>query len=160
MPSTPKIGDVPGEFRLSGGQLSGGTFHLGDYSLHEQRGNPVVLAFYPGDDTPVCTAQLCSYSDGLEQLQSAGAVVWGISAQGLDSHERFARARQLRMPLLSDPDRAVARSFGITVPVIGLRRSVFIIDAGGRLHWKHVTALGATFPPAAALASQLATLPV
>ncbi|WP_405427528.1 peroxiredoxin [Streptomyces erythrochromogenes] len=160
MPSTPKIGDVPGEFRLSGGQLSGGAFHLGDYSLHEQRGNPVVLAFYPGDDTPVCTAQLCSYSDGLEQLQSAGAVVWGISAQGLDSHERFARARQLRMPLLSDPDRAVARSFGITVPVIGLRRSVFIIDAGGRLHWKHVTALGATFPPAAALASQLAALPV
>ncbi|WP_405445456.1 peroxiredoxin [Streptomyces erythrochromogenes] len=160
MPSTPKIGDVPGEFRLSGGQLIGGTFHLGDYSLHEQRGNPVVLAFYPGDDTPVCTAQLCSYSDGLEQLQSAGAVVWGISAQGIDSHERFARARQLRMPLLSDPDRAVARSFGITVPVIGLRRSVFIIDADGRLHWKHVTAVGATFPPAAALASQLATLPV
>ncbi|MFD9080822.1 peroxiredoxin [Streptomyces erythrochromogenes] len=160
MPSTPKIGDVPGEFRLSGGQLSGETFHLGDYSLHEQRGNPVVLAFYPGDDTPVCTAQLCSYSDGLEQLQSAGAVVWGISAQGIDSHERFARARQLRMPLLSDPDRAVARSFGITAPLIGLRRSVFIIDAGGRLHWKHVTAVGATFPPAAALASQLATLPV
>ncbi|MFJ1567903.1 peroxiredoxin [Streptomyces erythrochromogenes] len=160
MPSTPKIGDVPGEFRLAGGQLSGETFHLADYSLHEQRGNPVVLAFYPGDDTPVCTAQLCSYSDGLEQLQSAGAVVWGISAQGIDSHERFARARQLRMPLLSDPDRAVARSFGITAPLIGLRRSVFIIDAGGRLHWKHVTAVGATFPPAAALASQLATLPV
>ncbi|MEV6683267.1 peroxiredoxin [Streptomyces erythrochromogenes] len=160
MPSTPKIGDVPGEFRLSGGQLSGETFHLGDYSLHEHRGNPVVLAFYPGDDTPVCTAQLCSYSDGLEQLQSAGAVVWGISAQGLDSHERFARARQLRMPLLSDPDRTVARSFGITAPLIGLRRSVFIIDAAGRLHWKHVTAVGATFPPAAVLASQLATLPV
>ncbi|MFE7094440.1 peroxiredoxin [Streptomyces erythrochromogenes] len=160
MPSTPKIGDVPAEFRLSGGQLSGETFHLGEYSLHAQRGNPVVLAFYPGDDTPVCTAQLCSYSDGLERLQSAGAVVWGISAQGIDSHERFARARQLRMPLLSDPDRNVARSFGITAPLIGLRRSVFIIDAGGRLHWKHVTAVGATFPPAAALASQLATLPV
>ncbi|MFJ6479544.1 MULTISPECIES: peroxiredoxin [unclassified Streptomyces] len=160
MPSTPKIGNLLGEFRLSGGQLSGETFRRGHYSLRAQRGNPVVLAFYPGDDTPVCTAQLCSYSDGLEQLQSAGAVVWGISAQDVDSHERFARARQLRMPLLSDPDRAVARSFGITAPLIGLRRSVFIIDADGRLHWKHVTALGATFPPAAALASQLATLPV
>ncbi|MFE5558368.1 peroxiredoxin [Streptomyces sp. NPDC056544] len=159
MPSTPKIGSVLGEFRLSGGRLTGETFRRGDYSLREQRGNPVVLAFYPSDDTPVCTAQLCSYSDGLEELQSTGAVVWGISAQSIDSHERFARARQLRMPLLSDPDRAVARSLGITAPLIGLRRSVFIIDADGRLHWKHVTAVGATFPPAAALASQLAALP-
>ncbi|MEU6314758.1 peroxiredoxin [Streptomyces sp. NPDC047014] len=159
MPSTPKTGTVPGDFRLPGGRLGGGTFHRSDYSLHAQRGNPVILAFYPGDDTPVCTAQLCSYSDGLEQLQSAGAVVWGISAQDLDSHERFARSRNLRMPLLSDPDRAVARSFGITAPLIGLRRSVFIIDAEGRLHWKHVTAVGATFPPATTLAAQLATLP-
>ncbi|MGW7455600.1 peroxiredoxin [Streptomyces sp. NPDC054787] len=158
MANTPKIGDIVGDFRLPGGHLDGDTFHRTDYALAEQRGQPLVLAFYPGDDTPVCTAQLCSYSDGLAQLQAAGAVVWGISPQGVDSHEAFARDRRLRMPLLSDEGRVVAKSFGITAPLIGLRRSVFIIDPHGRLHWKHVTAVGATYPPAATLSAQLAAL--
>ncbi|KMO94563.1 peroxiredoxin [Streptomyces roseus] len=158
MPHTPKIGDTVGEFRLPGGRLDGETFHRREYTLCEQRGKPLVLAFYPGDDTPVCTAQLCSYSDGLADLQSAGAAVWGISPQGLDSHERFARDRNLRMPLLSDEGRTVAQSFGITAPLIGLRRAVFILTATGRLHWKHVTAVGATYPPATTLSAQLATL--
>ncbi|MFG6294753.1 redoxin domain-containing protein, partial [Streptomyces rochei] len=70
----------------------------------------------PGDDTPVCTAQLCSYSDGLDDLQTAGAAVWGIGPQGLDSHERFARDRNLRMPLLSDEGRTVAKAFGTPHP--------------------------------------------
>lgn len=107
----------------------------------------------------MCTAQLCSYSDGLADLQSTGATVWGISPQGLDSHERFARNRSLRMPLLSDQGRTVAKAFGITAPLIGLRRAVFIITATGRLHWKRVTALGATYPPATTLTAQLAELP-
>ncbi|MFD7557374.1 MULTISPECIES: peroxiredoxin [unclassified Streptomyces] len=158
MANTPKIGDTVGDFRLSGGHLDGETFHRADYTLSEQRGKPLVLAFYPGDDTPVCTAQLCSYSDGLAGLQSAGATVWGISPQGVDSHEKFARDRGLRMPLLSDPGRTVAKSFGITAPLIGLRRSVFIVDSTGRLHWKHVTAVGATYPPAGTLKVQLARL--
>ncbi|MFD8637675.1 peroxiredoxin [Streptomyces sp. NPDC059533] len=160
MAHTPRIGDTAGDFRLPGGHLDGETFHRRDYTLCEQRGNPLVLAFYPGDDTPVCTAQLCSYSDGLGGLQAAGATVWGISPQGLDSHERFARDRNLRMPLLSDHERTVARAFGITAPLIGLRRAVFILTATGRLHWKHVTAVGATYPPAATLAAQLARLPL
>ncbi|MEV7617130.1 peroxiredoxin [Streptomyces sp. NPDC089799] len=159
MANTPVIGDAVVDFRLPGGHLGDDdTFHRGDYSLSEHRGSPLVLAFYPGDGTPVCTAQLCSYSDGLEQLRTAGATVWGISPQGLDSHEAFARARSLRMPLLSDHGRSVAKSFGITAPLIGLRRSVFIVDRQGRLHWKHVTAVGATYPPAATLAERLATL--
>ncbi|MFJ6016472.1 peroxiredoxin [Streptomyces sp. NPDC092952] len=159
MSHTPKIGDTIGDFRLPGGHLDGETFQRREYTLREQRGKPLVLAFYPGDDTPVCTAQLCSYSDGLADLQSTGATVWGISPQGLDSHERFARNRSLRMPLLSDQGRTVAKAFGITAPLIGLRRAVFIITATGRLHWKHVTALGATYPPATTLTAQLAELP-
>ncbi|GGR70567.1 hypothetical protein GCM10010282_73700 [Streptomyces roseolus] len=118
----------------------------------------LVLAFYPGDDTPVCTAQLCSYSDGMARFQFAGATVWGISPQGLDSHEKFARDRGLRMPLLSDEERVVAKSFGISAPLIGLRRSVFIINGHGRLHWKHVAAPGATYPLAVTLSTHLAGL--
>ncbi|MEV6678579.1 peroxiredoxin [Streptomyces erythrochromogenes] len=155
MANTPKIGDTVGDFRLPGGRLDGATFQRADYTLCEQRGKPLILAFYPGDDTPVCTAQLCSYSDGLAELESAGATVWGISPQGVDSHERFARNRGLRMPLLSDEGRTVARSFGIAAPLIGLRRSVFIIDSDSRLHWKHVTAVGATYPPATTLNAHL-----
>ncbi|MFF7442101.1 peroxiredoxin [Streptomyces sp. NPDC008122] len=158
MRHTPKIGDTVGDFRLPGGRLDGETFQRREYTLCEQRGKPLVLAFYPGDDTPVCTAQLCSYSGGLADLQSAGATVWGISPQGLDSHERFARDRNLRMPLLSDQGRTVAKSFGITAPLIGLRRAVFILTSTGRLHWKHVTAVGATYPPATMLTAQLAKL--
>ncbi|MFB6900573.1 peroxiredoxin [Streptomyces hydrogenans] len=158
MASTPEIGDIVGDFCLPGGHLDGETFHRRDYTLCEQRGKPLVLVFYPGDDTPVCTAQLCSYSDGLDQLQSAGATVWGISPQGLDSHEKFARTRRLSMPLLSDEERGVAKSFGISAPLIGLRRSVFIINGQGRLHWKHVTAIGASYPPAVTLSTHLAGL--
>ncbi|GHJ98180.1 peroxiredoxin [Streptomyces sp. NE5-10] len=158
MASIPEIGDIVGDFCLPGGQLDGETFHRRDYTLCEQRGKPLVLVFYPGDDTPVCTAQLCSYSDGLDQLQSAGATVWGISPQGLDSHEKFARNRRLSMPLLSDEERVVAKSFGISAPLIGLRRSVFIINGHGRLHWKHVTAIGAGYPPAVTLSTHLAGL--
>ncbi|OKK22248.1 alkyl hydroperoxide reductase [Streptomyces sp. CB00455] len=157
MGRTPAVGDIIGDFSLPGGCLTEDRFERGDYSLREQRGKPVVLAFYPGDNTPVCTAQLCSYSDGLEDLRSCGATVWGISPQDVDSHERFARERGLRIPLLADAERSVARAFGIDAPLIGLRRSVFIVAPDGRLHWKRVGTLGATFPAAKVLAEQLAT---
>ncbi|MEU3401011.1 redoxin domain-containing protein [Streptomyces filamentosus] len=85
-----------GDFRLPGGHLDGETFHRRDYTLFEQRGRPLVLAFHPGDDTPVCTAQLCAYSDGLAELQSTGASGRGISPQGIDSNEVFARSHAER----------------------------------------------------------------
>ncbi|MFZ3495053.1 peroxiredoxin [Streptomyces sp. 5.8] len=155
MTRIPDVGDVVGDFSLPGGLLSEDVFVRGQYALGEQRGNPVVLAFYPGDNTPVCTTQLCSYSDGLEALSACGAQVWGISPQGVDSHEDFARARGLRIPLLADTDRAVARAFGVAAPVIGLRRAVFVIAPDGTLHWKHVGTLGLRFPSADTIAEQL-----
>ncbi|MFD5252650.1 peroxiredoxin [Streptomyces bobili] len=95
-----------------------------------------MLAFYPQDDSGVCTKQLCSYTSGLEQFTDLGAEVWGISPQDVHSHEEFAHKNDLCLPLLSDPDRDVARLFGITTPGVGLRRSVFLIAPGGRIAWR------------------------
>ncbi|MEU3224417.1 peroxiredoxin family protein [Streptomyces sp. NPDC006976] len=155
MGSSPHIGSRVPEFTLAGGVLDGDAFERRDYALAEARGRSLVLAFYPGDNTTVCTKQLCSYSSGLETFEALDAEVWGISPQGVDSHESFARAHGLRMPLLADPGRETARLFGVAAPGIGVRRAVFLIDADGVLRWKHVALLGATFQSADTLADQL-----
>jgi peroxiredoxin Q/BCP len=116
-----------------------------DYSLSAERGHPVVLVFYPNDQGLVCTRQLCSYSDNLSDLRLSGAVVWGISPQSIESHQKLSEGRQLKMPLLSDDDKAVASAYGILGPM-GLRRSVFVIDRDGRIAWRRVTALSLSFP--------------
>ncbi|WP_406204237.1 peroxiredoxin [Streptomyces decoyicus] len=156
MASAPHLGAPAPDFTLPGGVLTGDSFERRDYTLSLQRGRPLVLAFYPGDDTSVCTKQLCSYSSGLEQFQDQNAEVWGISPQDVDSHERFARKHDLRMPLLADTDRQVTRTFGIAAPGIGLRRAVFLIGPDGTLHWKHVALLGAGFQSLDTLTRHLA----
>lgn len=155
MASSPQIGHHVPDFTLAGGVLDGDTFERRDYTLSAARGRAVVLAFYPGDNTAVCTKQLCSYSSGMETFEGLDAEVWGISPQDVDSHEAFARGRGLRMPLLADPGRAAARAFGVTAPGIGVRRAVFLIDADGVLRWKHVALLGATFQSLDTLAEHL-----
>jgi peroxiredoxin Q/BCP len=115
------------------------------YVLSDLRGRPVVLAFYPGDDTPVCTRQLCSYQDQLAAFEELDAVVLGISAQNLDSHERFAAKRGLTFPLLADPDRTVIRLYGVAGPLGTTKRAVFVVDADGVIRWKHVSVLGLTY---------------
>jgi peroxiredoxin Q/BCP len=155
---TPEIGEVPPDFTLPGIELADGEAIHSQYTLSQQRGKPIVLAFYPGDDTTVCTRQLCSYTSGLESFTGFGASVWAISPQGLASHEKFARKYNLAFPLLADEGLPVARQYGITLGGAGLRRSVFVIDSGGVLRWKHVTLVGLTFPTAATIAAQLAAL--
>jgi thioredoxin-dependent peroxiredoxin len=155
---TPEIGEVPPDFTLPGIELADGEVIHSQYTLSQQRGKPIVLAFYPGDDTTVCTRQLCSYTSGLESFTGFGASVWAISPQGLASHEKFARKYNLAFPLLADEGLPVARQYGITLGGAGLRRSVFVIDSGGVLRWKHVTLVGLTFPTAATIAAQLAAL--
>jgi thioredoxin-dependent peroxiredoxin len=125
------------------------------FRLAEHRGAPVVLAFYPGDDTPVCRRQLCSYSDGLDELTATGAQVWGISAQDLDSHRRFAQARALRLPLLADVERTAVRAYGVGGPLGLVKRSVFVVDAQGLLAWTHVSTLGLTYQDAGTLRAVL-----
>ena len=127
------------------------------YVLSELRGAPVVLVFYPGDDTPVCTKQLCSYQDQLSRFTDLDATVLGISAQNLDSHERFAAKRGLTFPLLADPDKTVVRLYGVD-GVFGTRRAVFVVDADGVVRWKHVSALGLTYQDVDAITDALAGL--
>jgi thioredoxin-dependent peroxiredoxin len=124
------------------------------YSLTAERGHPVVLAFYPGDERLVCTRQMCAYSDSVADLHLFDAVVWGISPQDLDSHQSFAEGRRLKMPLLCDVDREVARAYGVLGPM-GLRRSVFVVDAGGRIAWRRVVSLNVLFPAVAEIRAAL-----
>lgn len=155
---TPETGQAAPDFTLPGVVLADGDGVQSEYTLSAQRGSPVVLAFYPGDNTTVCTKQLCSYTSGLENFSGFGATVWAISPQGLASHEKFARKYNLAFPLLADEGLAVSRQYGITLGGVGLRRSVFVIDADGILRWKHVTLVGLTFPTAETISAQLAAL--
>ncbi|MGE7432831.1 peroxiredoxin [Kitasatospora sp. NPDC001175] len=158
MAKSPGIGSKAPVFVLDGVLLTDGEVERRSYRLAEANGRPLVLVFYPGDDTPVCTRQLCSYTSDLERFKGLGAQLWGISPQDLDSHERFARKHGLGFPLLADPDRAVARAYGIAVPGLGLRRSVFVLDEDGAVRWKHVALAGLTFQHSDTLAEQLAAL--
>jgi thioredoxin-dependent peroxiredoxin len=158
MAKTPDIGVAAPDFTLPGVALTGGQAERGDYTLSAQRGHPLVLAFYPGDNTAVCTRQLCSYTSELESFTSLDATVWAISPQDLDSHEGFARTYELAFPLLADTELAVTKRYGIGLGSSNLRRSVFVIDADGVLRWKHVTLVGLTFPRASVIAEQLTAL--
>ena len=84
-----------------------------DFTLSEYRGRNVVLAFYPGDFTPGCTRQLCSYRDDFSEFQRVGAVLLGISPQDVDSHERFAQKRSFPFPLLADVHKQVIEAYGV-----------------------------------------------
>ena len=158
MAKTPDTGRAAPDFTLPGVVVKDGDAVQAEYALSAQRSRPVVLAFYPGDNTQVCTKQLCSYTSGLENFTNFGADVWAISPQGLASHEQFARKYNLGFPLLADEGLKVSRQYGITLGGAGLRRSVFVIDANGILRWKHVTLVGLTFPPAETISAQLAAL--
>ena len=115
------VGDVAPDFTLSG---TGGT----TYTLSSYRGNPVVLVFYPGDDTPVCTKQLNSYNNDLGEFVGLDATILGISPQDVPSHEKFKAKHQLAFPLLADTDKEVGAMYGTLGPIGFYRRSVFVID--------------------------------
>lgn len=133
----PGVGDKAPEFELPG---SGGTTHrLADY-----RGRKVILAFYPGDFTPTCTKQFCSYRDAGERMDGLGAEVLGISPQSVDSHERFISEKSLSVPLLADEDKAVARAYGVLAGPL-VRRAVFIVDEDGVVRHRRVSVLGLSF---------------
>ncbi len=158
MAKPPEVGTTAPEFTLPGVVLAGGTAERGNYALVAQRGKPVVLAFYPGDNTSVCTRQLCSYTSGLDSFTGLGATVWGISPQGVDSHEEFARKYDLGFPLLADVGLTVARQYGVSLGGVGLRRSVFVLDGDGIVRWSQVMLVGLTFPKAETITAQLAAL--
>lgn len=131
----------------------GATISLADYA-----GRPVVLVFYPGDDTAVCTKQLTSYSRDLDQFESLDAQVLGISAQSVESHEMFAGKQDLKFPLLADTDKAVAGLYGTLGPLGFARRSVFIIDSHGVIRYAHRAIAGLTYRPVSELVEVLSSL--
>lgn len=150
----PAIGEIASGFILPG--IDKGERR--EYSLEEFRGRKVVLAFYPGDNTPGCTRQLCSYRDAFADLSSLDAVVLGISAQGIDSHEGFAKKNGFEFPLLTDGDLKVAKEYGAKGP-LGIKRSLFILDRDGRVTYRHVAALvGVTYKGAETLTAELAKI--
>lgn len=112
----------------------------GRFKLSEQRGRRVLLVFYPGDETPVCTAQLCEYRDGFEDYRELGVDVVGISRDDAESHRRFKARRSLPFRLLSDGDLAVARRYG-AAGLLGMKRAVFLVDEAGVVRYAHVEAV-------------------
>ena len=113
------------------------------WRLSDQRGKVVVLLFYPGDETPVCTAQMCSVRDRWEDYLATGAEVVGISSDSIESHKKFSEHHSLPLRLLSDSERAVAKQYGALSLIPGrVARSVFVIDANGILRYSEVRPIG------------------
>lgn len=120
-------------------------------SLSGLRGRPVVLYFYPRDDTPTCTAQACEFRDQFPRLGAAGAVVLGVSTDTVRSHARFREKLVLPFTLVSDPDHAIADAYGVWQEksmygrkYLGVVRTTFLIDAAGRIArvWERVRTKG------------------
>ena len=112
------------------------------YRLAAYKDSGVILAFYPGDVTPVCTKQFCSYRDDGDRIEALGVPMLGISPQSVESHERFAEKHGLTVPLLSDPKKTVSRAYGVVGPGGLLRRSVFLIDGEGIVRFREVALFG------------------
>jgi peroxiredoxin Q/BCP len=120
-------------------------------TLSKLRGKPVVLYFYPRDDTPGCTAEACAFRDQHAELARRGAQVLGLSTDSVESHEKFRDKFHLNFPLLADAEHAVAEKYGAWREKIrfgkaslGIQRSTYLIDAEGTVRkvWKSVTVEG------------------
>ena len=151
MASAPHVGDLAPDFALEG---TDGTFRLS-----EHRGRRVVLLFYPGDETAVCTKQFCSYRDRADDMSALDAVVVGISDQDVESHAAFAAHHGLTVPLLADVDRSVAKAYGASAPVLGTRRAALALGEDGIVRHRVGHPLGLDGQSADDLAEALDSLP-
>lgn len=160
------VGDTAPEFELPGSGER--TYRLSDY-----RGRTVVLAFYPGDATTVCTKQFCSYRDKADRLDGLGVDVLGISPQSVESHEHWIEEQSLNVPLLADEDLSVGQRYGVVgwagpfAKLAGLeeapggryvKRSIFIVDGEGIVRYRHVSRTGSRFQTVDDLAEALTAI--
>jgi thioredoxin-dependent peroxiredoxin len=129
----PKIGDMAPNFRLPSTRGK-------NVTLKEFRGKDVILYFYPKDDTPGCTAEACNFRDHESDLTKAGAVVLGVSADSMESHEKFRDKHDLNFPLLADATADVAKMYGAWKEknmygrrTWGVARTTYWIGADGRI---------------------------
>ena len=136
-----KSGNEAPDFTLKDGEGN-------DWTLDDHRGKTVVLLFYPGDNTPVCTAQLCSVRDHWSEYQATGAEVVGISTDSVESHKGFAEKNELPLRLLSDTDRSVSSLYDMKSWLPGRSaRGVVVIDKEGKIAYHKTQALS-LFRPA------------
>lgn len=148
-----EIGSPAPDFTLPS-VAGGGSDHevRRDITLSSLRGGPVVLVFYPGDNTPVCTRQLNSYTTDMAEFEAVGAQVLAISPQSIESHSTFScKQGGFAFPLLADQDKAVGAIFGVLGPLGFYRRSTFVIDAAGTVVYAHRAIAGLTFRPVSEL---------
>jgi peroxiredoxin Q/BCP len=117
----------------------------GPYHLAGQRGKVVVLAFYPGDFTPVCTRQLQHYEEQRVRMVRTGAVLWAISTDTLEQHERMAKSYALSIPLLTDEGGVVSAAYGVRGMLGSARRSIFIVDPQGVIRYSKEEPLSLTY---------------
>jgi peroxiredoxin Q/BCP len=135
-PDTGRLGATAPDFTLKDGDGV-------DWRLQDYRGKVVVLLFYPGDETPICTRQMCSVRDRWEDYAATGAEVVGISTDSVESHKKFAEHHELPLRLLSDASAAVANLYGARSLIPGkVARSVFVIDGEGVIRYRDVRPLG------------------
>lgn len=130
MAEGPEVGELAPDFELDSTE---GRIRLSDRLAR----GPVLLVFYPGDDTPVCTRQLCDYRDNLAVFSSLGVQVLALNSQSLDSHRTFSKKHALPFPLLSDPSRIACRAYGATGLFGMTKRALFLIGRDGRVKYRH-----------------------
>jgi thioredoxin-dependent peroxiredoxin len=148
----PDVGDIAPDFTLEG---TDGTF-----TLSEHRGDRVVLLFYPGDNTPVCTKQFCAYRDASEEMGQIDAVFVGISTQDVASHESFKAKYGLTTPLLADPNADVAKAYGVFTKRFRMaKRTVVIVDPEGRIAHMHSNPMSLTYDGVEELRTALESVP-
>lgn len=126
----PQIGQLAPEIDLPDGNGE-------RWQLSNQRGKTVVLIFYPGDETPVCTKQLCSVRDNWSRYRAAGAEVVGINTDSVEKHHRFAENHELPLRLLSDAKGDVIRAYEMK-SFFGTKRGVVVIDKNGYIRYRKV----------------------
>jgi peroxiredoxin Q/BCP len=152
MAKKPAVGDDAPDFELEG---TDGTFRLS-----EHRGEKVLLLFYPGDETTVCTKQFCSYRDNSEAFGALGVTAVGISGKDVDSKKSFQDNHKLNVPLLADPDGAVAEQYDAYAKRLKMtKRAAIIIGEDGKVAHRHDHALGLDFQTVADLKETLDSLP-
>lgn len=130
MPKGPQVGDPAPDFTLPSTE--------GEIRLSERLSSgAVLLVFYPGDDTSVCTRQLCNYRDNLAVFSDLAVQVLGINPQSLDSHEAFAKKHRLPFPLLSDEGGTVCKQYA-ALNFLGMaKRALVLVGRDGRVLWRH-----------------------
>lgn len=151
------VGEVAPTFTLPGTDATDQGRH--DYKLSDYLGRPVLLVFYPGDETVVCTRQLNAYTREIEAFRDVAAQILAISPQSVESHEAFHdKQGGFAFPLLADEGKEIGGTYGVLGPVGFYRRSVFLIDGEGVVRYRHRAVAGLSFRPTKELVARVRAL--